>query len=249
MTNFSNDKTYAFFQTPNNKKLFADLENAGAKFFLFPPLETGIISLDENSVNNIKNLSQFDWIIFPDVFAVDYFLQNLEENSVDFYELDDLRVCAFGEAVSDRLRFSQIHADVIPNSIETEIVFKAIVEYIGVNDLEELKFLFPKENSLTYELTDKLESAGAKVFKMPIYKINSSENKEITKLKVLLAGGAIDEFVFSSAEDVFALFFYFSGEIENFSNEAKTSAVGEAAFQTLKEYGFKPRLFHLLREN
>ena len=249
MTNFSIDKTYALFQTANNKKIIGDLENTGAKIFKFPPLDTEKIQLDENFAEKLRNLSQFDWIIFADVFAVDHFLQSLEENGIDFFELDNLRVCAFGEAVSDRLRFSQVHTDVIPNSIQTETIFNAIIEYIGTDDLEKLSFLFPKENSANYEITEKLNIANGKVFEMPIYRINLFDSKEMTKLKILLEGGAVDEFIFSSAEDVFAVYYYFSGEIEDLKKETKTSAIGEVVFQTLKEYGFKPHLFHFVKEN
>ena len=249
MTNFSTQKTFALFQTPINKKLTADLENAGAKIFKFPPLVTERVDLADNMSEKLKNLTQFDWIIFPDVLAVDYFLRNLEENSVDFFELDHLRVCAFGEAVSDKLRFSQVHTDVITNSIETEAISNALAEYIGDDDLNELNFLFVTENSTDYRLSNKLKKAHAAVFEMPVYQINSSENKEITKLKVLLEGGAVDEFIFSSPEDVFALHHYLSGEIEELKREVKTSAVGEITFLTLKEYGFKPHYFHLIKEN
>ena len=249
MINFAAQKTYALFQTPNNKKLIADLKNRGAKVLEFPPLETVGINANEKSAERLKNLTQFDWIIFPDAFAVNYFLHRLEENSIDFFELDDLRVCAFGEAVSDCLRFVQLHADVIPNSIEPQTVFKAITDYIGGVDLNNFTFLFPRENSSKYELTNLLKNAGAEISEFPVYQINSVKTTEVTKLKVLLEGGAVDEFIFSTAEDVFALNFYFSGEIEDLKKEVKTSAVGDVAFQSLKEYGFKPRLFHFDKEN
>lgn len=249
MTNFHTDKTYALFQTPGNQKLIAKLKKQSAKVFVFPPLETVSISLGENQRKITENLARFDWIIFADVFAVEYFLRILEENAIDLYELDNLRVCALGEAVSDRLRFAQLHADVIPTLIETETIFRTLVEYLGGKSLNELSFLFPKENSINCDLTEKLKKAGAFVLELPIYKINLFSGKEFTKLKILLENGAIDEFIFSSAEDVLALRRYFSDEVENVRREVKTSAIGEAAFQTLREYGFKPRVFPSQKEN
>ncbi len=249
MTNFSTQKTYALLNTPMNKKLIADLEKRGAKVFKFPPLETEKINADADFIKAIKNPARFDWIIFPDVFSVDYFLQTLEENGTDFYELDDLRVCAFGEAVSDRLRFSQLHADVVPNSIETKNVYRELTDYIGGDKLSELNFLFLKENLSKYDLINKLKGAGAAISEFAVYRINTSGGTDLTKLKILLEGGAVDEFIFSAAEDVFALYYYFSGEIEDLKKELKTSAVGETVFQTLKEYGFKARLYLSAKEN
>jgi uroporphyrinogen-III synthase len=242
----SNEKTYALFSNPTNKKIVATLEEKGTKVFQFPPLETEKTSLDEKSVACIKNLNSIDWVIFPDVLTVDYFLQILEETEIDLFEMDSVRVCAFGETVADRLRFVQLHADIIPTSIEAAQVFLALSDYIGKDGLNKLKFLLAKETLLEYEIREKLIEKGANVVAMPVYQAKKMKTDEITKLKILLKGGAIDEFIFSSPTDLIALKHYFgSNEISTILSEINISTIDKAMFQALKEHNLKPQYLQL----
>ncbi len=246
MSNSAVGKTYAFFDTPLNKKLVAEFEKNAADFFLFPPIETEKLILDEEKKELLRNLKAFDWIIFPDVSAVDYFLQALAENEIDFFELDAVRVCALGEAAADRLRFVQIHADLIPNNLEMNVIFTTIIEYIGSENLNGLSFLLPKEDLFALKIDKSLVEKKAEITELPVYQAKISNRHETIKLKTLLKGGAIDEFIFSAPEDLIALKHYFMGDsiTETFS-EIMVSAVDENTFQILRENNFKPHFFIL----
>ncbi len=245
MTN-SADKTYALFSTPTNKKIIAELEKKEMKVFQFPPLETEKLVLDEKSAAVIKNLNAFDWIIFTDVLTVDYFVEILEENAIDLFEMDALNICAFGEAVADRLRFVQIHTDVIPTLIETTSIYIALSDYVGNDELSKLSFLLLKEASLEYEIKAKLTGRGANVEELSIYQAKIAKADELTKLKILLKSGAIDEFIFSSPTDLTALMHYFDDELISATlSEIKVSAIDKAMFQTLRENDLKADYFRL----
>lgn len=246
MSDAVNDKTYALFAAPANRKLVAELENTGARVFQFPPINSEKVILDEKSIENLRRLADFDWLIFPDVLAVDYFLEALEENKIDFYEMDLLRICAFGVAVSDRLRFAAIHADIIPASLEIDIVFQTMLDYIGGEELKSLKVLFANKNFNENLLTKKLRASGAKVLELPIYKVKIEKNLEITKLKTLLDAGAIDEFIFTAPDDFVALKQYFETEkLIDIFKEVKISAVDAVNFQTAREHKLETvGLFH-----
>ncbi len=244
MSNATDQKTYGLFSTANNRKLIDKLESSGAKVFQFPPIETEKVILDENSTGYLQNLTSFDWLIFPDIFAVDYFLQVLEELSVDFFELDAVKVCVFGESVADRLRFVQLHADLIPNLVETESVFTTITNYTSQNGLENLRFLLLKEIDAEIELSEKLTENKAVVTELPIYQARINDKREVSKLKILLAGGAIDEFIFSLQTDIIALKYLFSvDEISEVFNEIKVLATDEVMFQMLKEHNQKATFY------
>jgi len=247
MSDAANEKTYALFANPANRKLVAELENTGAKVFQFPPINVEKIALDEKSVENLRHLADFDWLIFPDVLAVDYFLEALEENEIDFFEMDFLRICAFGEAVSDRLRFVAVHADIIPASVEIDVVFATMVDYFDGGELKDLKILFPKENFNENALTKKMQAFGAEVLELPIYKVKIEKNLEITKLKTLLKMGAIDEFIFTAPNDFIALMQYFeTRKLIGIFKEVKISAADAVNFQTAREHKLETvGLFHL----
>lgn len=239
-------KTYALFETAANKKIIGELEMSGSKTFRFPPLETVKISPDEGEKEIFSRIRDFDWIIFTDVFSVEFFLQTLEECDVDIFELDDVKVCALGEVVSDALRFVQLHADIIADTTENDKIFTAIKEYLYAEQLRDLRFLLVKEISQTFEFAEQLKSNGAEVFNLSVYEAKIAEKREIVKLKTLLRAGAVDEFVFSSPADFTALRFYFAGEsIADLLSEIQISAVSEAVFQTAKEFNLRPLYFHL----
>ncbi len=229
-------KNYALFANPASRKIIGELENSNADVILFPPIKTEKVCLDEAAVETLKNLQNFDWLIFPDVFAVDYFLESLEENSIDVYELDYLRVCAAGESIADRLRFSSVHSDVIPQTIDADDILAALINYASETELGDLRFLFPKEISTGVELTEKLKAKGAVVSEMPVYAADAARNLETTKLKTLLKGGAIDEFIFASPTDFIALKHYFVNEkISDIFTGIKVSAADGAMLQCARE--------------
>ena len=82
--------------------------------------------------------------------------------------------------------------------------------------------------------------AGAKVSKLPIYRIRLTEEAKIGKLKALLKGGAIDEFIFSAPTDFIALKYIFEAEpLARIFSEIKVSAVDGATLQIVREHDIK----------
>ena len=245
MSNSAAGKTYAFFETPHNKKLGVQFVEKSAKFFQFPPLEIEKIALNVGEIALLKNIINFEWLIFTDVLAVDNFLIKLTENKIDFFELDAVRICAFGEMVADRLRFNQIHADVIPNKTNAQAVFSAISFYEGKSNLENLKLLLLKEKSAEFGVVNLFRERNAELIELPIYTAKISGKSKITKLKTLLKNGAIDEFIFSAPEDLIALRHYFRDEelLKTIFEEVKASAVDAIIFQNLKENEIKAHYF------
>ena len=238
MTDVGNEKTYAIFDTAANRKLIGDLKKSGANFLLFPPIETEKIQLNEAEAAQIADLQKFDWLIFSDVFAVDYTLEYLQEYAIDFFDLDELRVCALGETVSDRLRFASIHADVIPANILTREVFNALLNYIGESEISGLRFLYFLDDLEKNDLTGHLRNKNAEVFELPIYRTIPNKSSELIKLKTLLKGGAIDEFVLTAPTDLIALKNYFGREnLTEILTEIKTSVSDGVMFQAAREYG------------
>lgn len=248
MSNLTNDKTYALFSNPAGKKIVSEIEKRGSKIFEFPAVKIEPIISSANSAEILRDLTAFDWIIFPDVLTVDYFLQILEGRRIDFFELDTLRVCAFGEAVSDRLRFSQLHADIVPSLLETESVFSSLLDYLSGKKLSGLKFLLTKEIAHESEIGEKLKNNGAVITEMAVYKAEKLNKIDTAKFKTLITGGAIDEFVFGAAEDLISLRHYLQNEITtSFFTETRVSATDENVLQSLNESGLKPIYFSIKR--
>lgn len=244
MTSVNSEKTYALLASPNSKRIIKTIEKAGAKVILFPPVQTAPLVFGEESRKILSEAFDYDWLIFFDVLAVDYFLRKIEETETDLFALDMSRICALGEAVADRLRFVRLHADVVPLSVEPQAVFDALTAYIGEEQLGGKRFLIIKRKSAESEIKIKLNGRGAFAAELEIYETIVEEQTENARLKALLKGGAVDEFVFTSPEDLIALrAFLRADSVADFFNETKISAADEVTFQSLREHRLNPRYF------
>lgn len=237
MIEFSSNKTYALFLNPANRKIISELEMIGAKTILFPMVETRPVK-NAGTENLAAFLKDFDWLIFTDIYTVEFFLQKLEQEKFDFFELDEIRVCAYGESVADRLRFAQLHADIIPNSIKTPDVLQTIKDYfISDDELRKTRFLILKEKSAPVELSKKLVALSAEVLEIPVYEIIAEKEAEIAKFKSLLVGGAIDKFIFTSPFDIINLAHLFPTEnLEDVLAETELHAADNVTIQSIEEF-------------
>jgi uroporphyrinogen III methyltransferase/synthase len=107
------------------------LEAYGARVLSCPVIEIAEPANYEDLDNAIDHLWGYDWIIFTSVNGVEHFMRRLTESGHDVSELDELRVCAIGDATANRLREESVHVDVIPLEFKAEGVFAALENYIG----------------------------------------------------------------------------------------------------------------------
>src|ERR671917_18476 len=81
----------------------AELERYGARVVACPTIEIvepeSYAPLDEA----LENLYGYDWLVFTSANGVEHFLRRLRAAGRDVSELDELRVCAIGEATAERL--------------------------------------------------------------------------------------------------------------------------------------------------
>lgn len=225
-------KTYAVFEHPRNKKLVEKLEKSGGSVILMTPAE-----LIENEIPPLEELNSFDWLIFADVCAVEFFLEYLRRNDFDLFELDDRHICALGESVADRLRYAQIHTDVIPTINAAEKIVEALTDYIfEKSDLAGKRFLLLKEAEDEFEFAGALENIRAEVRAAAVYRARFEPTSAVGKIKALIKGGAADEIIFTAPEDFLHFRFLFRGEnIARILGGSKISAIDEMTRQMLAE--------------
>lgn len=236
--------TCGIVKTLTNKRIISELIKQERKIIEFPMLKTEGIKIDEKSQKIIENLHDFDWLIFTDVLAVEYFLEILNKLEFDLFVLDNLRVCSLGESVSDRLRFVQIHSDIIPSRLTVDKIFDEIFNYIiDEDELMQTKYLILKGDSIKAEITEKLKAKKVFVKEFTVYKYLKEKTGEFSKLKTLLIGGAIDEFIFNSPIDLLNLKQLFKEDFRDLFAEINVLASDEGTFRFLIENGLKPKMF------
>jgi uroporphyrinogen III methyltransferase/synthase len=200
------DRTVLVSSSSASTELAIELERSGARVITAPEARVqepeSYVALDEA----IENLFGYDWIIFANVHAVDYFLRRFDQLNHDIDELDDLRVCAIDETSRTRLEEVQVHVDLIPDGHAASKVIDALEAYLGGREaFRAANFLIPRSTASDDPLPQVLEDAGARVDVVAAYRIASTNDSHLAQLRALLVGGGIDYVAFASPSDVATL--------------------------------------------
>ena len=182
--------------------LVTALENYGATVISCPTIEIAEPESYERLDEAIDHLYGYDWIIFTSANGVEYFLRRLKTRGVGVEELDELKVCAIGEATADKLRDAHVHVDLIPSQAKAEGVFAALSEFAGgTEQLHGLNILIPRAAVGRDYLPKSLEEAGARVDVVTAYRTVLPENLDRGRLSAMLTGSA-DCIAFMSSSSV-----------------------------------------------
>jgi uroporphyrinogen III methyltransferase/synthase len=219
----------------------AALEGFGARVVACPTIE--IVAPDSYTPLDeaIANLFGYDWIIFTSVNGVEHFLRRLEASGHEVSELDGVRVCAIGEATSDRLVGAHIHVDVVPEKFQAEGVFAALENYLGGREhFEHLNFLLPRAAVARDYLPHALAEAGARVDVVAAYRTVRPETTDRAKVEALLVGGGVDCVTFTSSSTVhnFAQLFD-TRDLSRLLEGVRVACIGEITAHTAAEYGLR----------
>ncbi len=227
-----------------SEEFAAELERLGARVVSCPTIEIvepeSYALLDEA----IENLYGYDWLIFTSVNGVDYFLRRLETRGHEVSELDELRVCAIGEATAYRLREARIHVDVVPEQFKAEGAFSAIEAYVGGREgLDRLNFLIPRAAIARDYLPKALEETGARVDVVPAYRTVRPQTSERGRVEALLAGGAVDCITFTSSSTLinFAQLFD-TMDLSQLLEGVAVACIGDITAATASEYNLRTNI-------
>src|SRR5258705_13864708 len=123
----------------------SELNRYGANVVLCPTIEIRELESYERLDEAIEHLYGYDWLIFTSVNGVEYFFQRLKAGNRMVSDLDELKICAIGEATANRLRDLQVHVDVVPEEFKAEGVFNALERFVGGPEaLPGLNVLIPR---------------------------------------------------------------------------------------------------------
>jgi uroporphyrinogen III methyltransferase/synthase len=223
---------------PQANDFVRELERYGASVIVCPTIEIAEPETYERLDEAIAHLYGYDWLIFTSVNGVDHFLRRLKARGYDVSELDELKVCAIGEATAERLGAAQIHVDVIPDAFKAEGVFAALEKFVGGSEaLQSLNFLIPRAVVARDYLPKSLEAAGARVDVVPAYRTVLPNDLDRGRLGAILSGGA-DCIAFTSSSTVRNLAQLFdTHDLANQLSGVAIACIGDITAQTAAEFG------------
>lgn len=217
-----------------------ELEKYGTRVIVCPTIEITEPETYERVDEAIDHLYGYDWLVFTSVNGVDYFLLRLKARKHDISEIDELRVCAIGDATAERLRAAHIHVDVVPEQFKAESVFAALERFVGGGEmLLGLNFLIPRAAVARDYLPKALEGAGARVDVVPVYRTILPDKLDRGRLGAMLAGSA-DCIAFTSPSTVRNLAQLFdTQDLAETLAGVVVACIGDITAQTAAEYGLR----------
>lgn len=215
----------------------AELERYGATVIICPTIEITEPDNYERLDEAIDHLYGYDWIIFTSANAIEFFLRRLNAREVNAEQLDEIKVCAIGQASADKLRDARVHVDVVPSQSKAEGVFTALSEFVGAEQLQGLNILLPRAAVARDYLPKALEDAGARVDVVTAYRTVVPENLDRGRLSAMLAGSA-DCIAFTSSSTVKNLALLFdTHDLSNVLAGVTIACIGDVTASTAAEYG------------
>jgi uroporphyrinogen III methyltransferase/synthase len=232
-------RTVVITRAQNQAQDFAvELETYGAEVVLCPTIEIRELDSYERLDEAIDHLYGYDWLIFTSVNGVEHFFRRLIARGRAASDLDELKVCAIGEATADQLRDMHVHVDVVPEEFKAEGVFAALERFVGGNGaLKNLNLLIPRASVARDYLPKALEEAGARVDVVPAYRTALPVDLDRGRVAAMLSGSA-DCIAFTSSSTVKNLARLFDTEDLSASLAGVVIAcIGDITATTATEYG------------
>lgn len=179
-----------------------ELESYGAQVLVCPTIEITEPESYDLLDEALNHLYGYDWLLFTSVNGVEYFLRRFKARGFELSALDDLRVCAIGDATEVLLRDEHVHVDVLPREFKAEGVFAALEQFVGGREgMSGLNFLLPRAAVARDFLPRALVDAGARVDVVPTYRTVVPPNMDRGRIAAMLSGGA-DCIAFTSSSSV-----------------------------------------------
>jgi uroporphyrinogen III methyltransferase/synthase len=219
----------------------AELERYGARVIVCPTIEISEPASYDRLDEAIDHVYGYDWIIFTSVNGVEYFLRRLQARGHQASELDELRVCAIGEATAESLVAGHVHVDLIPDQFKAEGVFAALETFVGGREaLNGINVLIPRAAVARDYLPKALEDAGARVDVVTAYRTVQPEGLDRGRVSAMLAGGAADCIAFTSSSTVRNLAQLFdTNDLSDLLNGVAVACIGDITANTAAEHGLK----------
>ena len=218
----------------------AELQSYGAKVIVCPTIEISALDSYERLDEAIDHLYGYDWLVFTSVNGVDYFFQRLKARDRSTSDVDELKVCAIGEATAERLNDLHVHVDVIPEEFKAEGVFEALKNFVGGTDgLRNLNVLIPRASVARDYLPKALEESGARVDLVPAYRTSLPQNLDRGRMAAMLSGGT-DCIAFTSSSTVRNLAQLFdTRDLSEALAGVVIACIGDITATTAADYGLR----------
>jgi len=114
----------------------------------------------------LKNIREFDWVVFTSRYGVEYFFKRLTWIGKDARILSNIKIAAVGTSTARHLLGFRITADLVPNDESSRGLLSAFAKI----DIKDKKIFLPRSNLSDKGLVKGFKKLGAKVTASVVYK-------------------------------------------------------------------------------
>ncbi len=146
------------------KRFTTLLKQKGATVLHCPTID--IIPLESKETTGfIKNIQEYDWLVFMSQNAVHYFFEHLKKYQIRKQKLQGCRIAAIGKITREALKQHKLRVNLTPSIYQSENLAQAFK-----GTVEDRKFLIVSSLNGRTILKEALEKRGAMVDMCPLYK-------------------------------------------------------------------------------
>jgi len=157
-------KTIVITRDVNQAKPFAQmLENLGARIVMFPTIKISPPDKTDQIRKRLRDLNDFEWIIFTSSNAVRYFFKYIHANKST---VQKIKIASVGKKTTEVLEEFHLTPAILPNIYTSQALLDAIIKH----DIKGKLILLPVSNLAGKELQEGLLTHGAFVERVEIYK-------------------------------------------------------------------------------
>lgn len=173
--------------------------------------------------NYLKDIKEFDWIVFTSRYGVEYFFKRMKIIGYDSRVLYNIRIAAIGGSTKNRLLDFGVLADLVPEKESSQ----GLLEEFQKLNLGDKKVFLPRSDISDKGLKEGLEKLGAKVKASFAYRNVMPEDLPGLDLSFF------DEIVFTSPSTVRN----FKKRYKEIPKNIRIRWIGEVTKQEIKRQG------------
>ena len=180
----------------------------------------------------IKNLENYDWLIFTSANGVSFFFERLFAKKKDIRDLKGIKICCIGPATARQVQNKGIRVDLVPG----EFISEGILQSFSRTNLKGKKILIARAARARDVLPEGLKKLGALVNVVTAYETISSGKKK-KELEELFKENQVDVITFTSSSTV-NNFIKITGSDFRLPKGVKIACIGPVTAAAARKAGF-----------
>src|SRR6056300_125007 len=189
----------------------------------------------KSTLDTIKKINDYDWIIFTSVNGVSQFFKNFFSEFDDIRSLGNIKIAAIGSETARNINSYGLKVNLVPR----KFIAEALVSEFKTRKISNQKILIPRAKGSREILVDELKSLGNKIKELKIYESIAPKSNIKRDINAQIIKNNIYGITFTSSSTVHNFFKYVSPNSLNKEKQIKFFCIGPITAQTLINYGFK----------